>query len=271
MELSFIRENSTRLDFVERAEVDDAIYGVVNLDYDQLWPEHVIEEPKRRFHVSRPTRNGAVRKFKGLPAVARFMVDAFVKMNRDIQHWMHGLCVDRVSDIPELEGKNSWASLMADDRFITNFFGSTTCADYINGTNLNKDDMKLQPSACGGAILKITGEGRVRGEDCWEFEAIDCLGDYRQFNPIDHWWKFYFPNNSMRVEIWQKSNGVIVPPNTSNSQWTGYYRENKADPFPQYRNRSIIPVWAVGTDKNYLAKWRIRILEPGERPSPFVN
>lgn len=248
----------------------EGVFGLVNLDYDQLWPKHVIEEPSRRYHVSRPTRNGATRQFKGLPAVARFQVDTFVEMNRDIQLWMHGLCVARVPGIPALEARNDWAGLMRDDRFITNRFGSTTCADYINGTNLNKEDMKLQPSACGGAILKITGEDEVGGEDCWEFEAIDCMENYRQFNPKDHWWLFYEPNNSVRVEIWKKSNGVLVPPNTPNSQWTGLYRENKADPFPHYRNRSIIPVWAVETNRNYLPKWRMRILAPGERPSPWV-
>lgn len=236
------------------------VFGLVNLDYDQSWPASVVEDPNRRFHVSRPTRNDAGRAIKGLPATARFLDDTLVLMTRDIQFWMHEMCWSRSPSMTEEDAKKSWRSLMTNDRFITNFAGNWTNADYVNGTLLNKEAMRLQPMTCGGAILKIIGETRIAGEDCYIFEAIDCFGDYRSYTPETHPYLFYRPNNSVRVEILD-----------SLGNWTGKYRENKADPFPQYKDNSIIPVFAVGRSENYLPKWRIRLLSDGESfPSPFV-
>ncbi len=242
-------------------------------DYDQQWPDYIVTNSKLRFHVSRPTRNEAPRGIKGLPAVARFIIDDYVDMTEDIQLWMHNLCWSLSPSITEQQAKYSWSSLMKGDRFITNRYGSDTNADYVNEKNLDNENMRLQPSACGGTILKITGEKRISGEDCWEFDAIDCLGNYKQYNLIDNWYMFYRPSNSVRIEIWIDKNGNLFESTSSNptgSQWTGKYRENKSDPFPQYINNSIIPIFAVGNNKNYLPKWRIRILQPNEHPNPFV-
>lgn len=239
---------------------DSSVYGVVYLDYDQVWPTFVIDEESRRRNVSRPTRNNAARYTKGLPATAKFLDDRVVVMTPDIQLWMHELCREQVPSMPADLARNSWKSLMADDRYITNFAGSTTRADYINGTNLDREPMALLPMSTGGAIKKIIGETRIAGQDCWIFEAIDSLGNYRQYHPLTHPWLFYRPTNSVRVEL-VNSNGV----------WTGGYRENKSDPLPQYDDKSIIPIFNVGKSENYLPKWRIRILNAGEQwPSPFV-
>jgi hypothetical protein len=237
------------------------VYGVVKLDYDQQWPAEQIPDPTRRFHVSRPTRNNAPRYTKGLPATARFLDDKIVVMTEEIQRWMFGMCWNSVPGMTEYEAKQSWRSLTADDRYITNFAGSTTKADYINGTNIDKGPMNLVPMGTGGTILKIIGEdNNFFGEDCWIFEAINMLGNFKKFTPLTHPWLFYQPTNSVRVEI-MKPNGV----------WSGAYREDKSDPLPQFRGKSIVPVVNVGKSYNYLPKWRIRILSPGEPfPSPFV-
>lgn len=245
--------------FSDKFIKEDEIFGLVYLDYDQHWPAVNIPNPDHRFHVSRPTRNDAGRKTKGLPATARFKDDATVVMTKDIQLWMHEICWNR-SGQSEADAKKSWRSLMANDRYTTNFAGSDTNADYVNGTLLNKSPMQLQPMTTGGAIVKIIGQRMYFGEDCWIFQAINSLGDYKQFNPVDHPYLFYQPSNSVRVDI-----------NDSKGRWTGKYRENKSDPFPQYNGKAIIPIFAVGKTENYLPKWRIRVLAKGEVwPSPFV-
>ncbi len=239
---------------------DNSIYGVVNLDYDQLWPESVIDVPSRRYHVSRPTRNNSPVYTGGLPATAKFLDENVVVMTKEIQLWMHKLCWNQVPSMDEDVAKQQWHNLMEDDTYITNHAGSTTRADYVNGTNLNKQAMNLLPMATGGAILKIIGDGKIGGEECWDFEAVDALGDFEQYHPLTHPWLFYRPTNSVRVKIY-KPNGV----------WSGTYRENKSDPLPQYDSKSIVPIFNVGKSENYLPKWRIRILNPGEPwPSPFV-
>lgn len=263
MKLSFIRQDRSTLEFVEKTQEPTpnlATYGVVKLDYDQQWPSSVVEKPNLRFRVSRPTRNSAARKTKGLPATARFKDDRTVVLTKDLQEWIHKLCWDKAPGMSEKEAKNAWRSLMADDRYTTNYAGSQTRADYVNGTRLSERPIELQPMTTGGAILKILREQRYFGEDCYVFEAINSLGDYRQYNPTDHPHLFYRPSNSVRVEI-----------NDSRGRWTGTWRENKSDPFPQYLGQAIIPIFGVGQSENYLPKWRVRILQQGEAwPSPFV-
>jgi hypothetical protein len=227
--------------------------GVVKLDYNQLWPDNGM------YHVSRPTRTNAPRGANTLPATARFMVDKVVVMTPDIQAWIHYLCRIRCPELSDAEAKNEWRGLMVSWRAITNKAGSDTHADYINGTNLDAEPMQLQPMAMGGAVVKIIGFKTLQGVDCWEFEAIDCFGNYRQYTPLTHPWLFYQPTSSVRQEI-------IV-----NNRWTGGYRENISRPFPQYNEKSILPIFGVGMNVNYLPKWRIRILNAGEPfPSPFV-
>jgi hypothetical protein len=153
----------------------------------------------------------------------------------------------------------SWNSLMLGKRAFTNYAGSETHANFVAGTNLDADCMQLQPMACGGAILKKVDRRMIRGADCIGFQAINALGDYRKYNPVDHWWLFFQPTSSVREEIWK------------NSRWTGTWRENISRPFGQYGGKSILPILAVGDDVNYIPFWRVRFLLEGEAfPSPFV-
>ena len=74
----------------------DIVIGVVKLDYDQAWPADTVEDPRLRYHVSRPTRNGAPfniedGKIRGLPAVARFLDDRTVVMDEAKSRWLFGI------------------------------------------------------------------------------------------------------------------------------------------------------------------------------------
>lgn len=239
-----------------------AKYCVVNLDYDQDWGS----EFTRNYHVSRPTRNnapgyGSANYSAGLPATARFMVDDVVVMTPAIQKWMHGLCSDKAGLSPEsIEAKNSWRSIMTGFRFITNFAGSETHADFINGANLDNDPMQLQPMGTGGTVLKILGEAKIKGVDCWKVEAINDKEDFTRFTPLRHPHLFFRPTNSCRSPLFYPT-----------GRWNGLYREDISTPFHQYRNMSIIPVWGVGVAYNFIAKSRVRVLGIGQSwPSAFV-
>jgi len=240
-------------------------FGVIKLDYDMVWEGG-------KTHVSRPTRNGmthdtsqpvprGVARRDGLPATAPFMVyEPDVIMTSQIQYWIHLLCWGR-SGQSEADAKNSWRQLMADDKFTTNKAGSTTHADFINRTNLDKDPMRLMRLATGGAVLKITGSKNIYGVECLEFSAIDAAGDFRQYTPDKFPWLFYQPTNSVREEILNER-GV----------WNGSFCENISDPFPQYNGRAILPIMSVGYPFGYIAKDRVRILADDEAfPSPFVK
>ena len=242
------------------------VFGVVKLDYDQSWLQ---DDGTTVTKKSRPSRNGVENRIRGLPATARFMVTAsnggIVSLHQDLQLWMHDLCRQRIPSTPEAEAKMSWRSLTTGSgmsaRFFTDFAGSETHADYVNGNNLNKEPMKGKPLVTGGTILKIIGGRRVGGTDCHVVEAINPTGNYRQYNPRDHWWLFFFPTISARVQVKDASGKFL------------YFLEYISEPFPQYKNKTVMPVLALaGQSENYIPKGRVRILAENEPlPSPYLN
>lgn len=227
-------------------------FGIVKADYDQLWEDGT-------FRKSRPSRNGSSLTTYGLPATARFIVgsgDEYVSLHQDLQVWMHNLCKARVPSIGEQEAKDSWKSLMWGGRYITDFAGSDQNADYINGTHLDVEPMKLKPSVTGGALLKIKGERNLGGYACYIVEAIDPTGDYRQYSPATHPHLFFEPTISRREQIITRWHALI---------------EYLSIPFPQYRDNTILPVFAMaGMNENYLPKFRVKVLDEYEpTPSPY--
>jgi len=233
----------------------DGVFCVVNLDYDQVWEDGVT-------HKSRPSRNNAWKNtdgsfIYGLPATARFAVRSgskdFISLFKELQLWMHELCRSRVPSMSDAQAKKEWQGLMWGGRMITDHAGSDTHADYVNGTNLDQDDMKLKPMVTGGAILKIKGEIRLFGVDCWIVEAMNPL-TYFNYNPIEHWWLFFYPTISRREGIIRPDHALV---------------EYLSIPFPQYKNNVILPVFApTGKNENYIEKSRVRILDSNE-PNPL--
>jgi len=241
----------------------EASYCVIYRDYDQVW-EH------GEWHVSRPTRNGTARENQfnlawnryGLPATARFLDDTQVVLTEDLQRWIHNMCWSRC-EITEAQAKKDFASLFANDRAFSNKEGSGSHADFINWKHLDMSPIEMQPMSCSGNTHKLTGHSKlIAGEYCWEIEAIDWTKDYKRYTPETHPHLFFQPVNSVREEIWNKPSG---------GQWTGKYREDIADPFPQYAGQSILPVFGLGSVA-YIPKWRVYNLPLGSIfPSPFVR
>ncbi|MDP1715131.1 MAG: hypothetical protein Q8L41_10345 [Anaerolineales bacterium] len=242
------------------------LFGVVKQDYDQAW---IQDDGSIITEKSRPSRNNADDSIRGLPATARFIVANSIRDNislhQDLQLWMHGLCRQRIPGTSEAEAKKSWGSLTSGSgmsaRFYTDFAGSDTHADYVNGNNLDKEPMKGKPLVTGGTILKIIGERRVAGTNCHVVEAINPTGNYRQYNPRDHWWLFFYPTVSAREQVRDAESKLL------------YFLEYISEPFPQYKNKTVMPVFAMaGENENYIPKSRVKILgEYDALPSPFVN
>jgi len=246
-------------------------FGVVNLDYDQSW---LMDSGKWAgqwvTHISRPTRNGTMGVvINGAPATARFMVAGgmqdTIDLHHDLQLWWHKLCWDRIPSTPELEAQMAWRSLTSGSgmqaRFMTDYAGTDSMADYVSGRNLDKGPAKAKPLVCGGAILKIIGERRVGGTDCYVVEAIDPIGNFQQYNPYDHWWLFFYPTISRREPTWDAKGNL-----------TGFL-EYLSIPFPQYKDKVVVPVFgADGQAENYQPKSRMRIIDISQGlPSPYRN
>lgn len=231
-------------------------------DYDQQWP--IWEGGK--FHVSRPTKNlgTAFRNTFGLPATARLAgLQKDTPMTKDIQLWIHGLCRAGVPSMSDAIAANAFASLFRDNAYATNYAGTTTRADYINGTNLGAGLPMLMGVTCGGTLLKRVGEKNIGVVPHWAVETIDATKDYRSFNPVDHPHLFYQPVTSRREKIMVENNhGDLV--------WSGKWEEWHAIEFSQYDGYAIVPILTNGVSIAYIPKWRVKVLAPGEcAPSPF--
>ena len=231
----------------------------VYFDYDQQWPA----DNGGKFHVSRPTRNGASARFESLPATANFRAtSANVPMTQDIQLWIHELNMQRNPSLTSKEGSNAFASLFRDDAYATNFAGTTTRADYVNLSNLDAGLPMLIPMVCGGSVLRQIGERNYGGESCWVVETISNGSNYRNFTPQSHPWLFYTPSSSARRKVYKTVLGLPV--------WFGVWNETFSNPFSQYKN-PIVPIITVNTDRALIPKWRCHALAVGETPKDYTR
>lgn len=115
------------------------------------------------------------------PDVLNGAKDSVVRLTQSLQNFWYALLNQyRPIGWTDAQMKKAWASLTADDRAFTNFSGSTTRHDYINGTNANKPDMNMDKyRACGGNVVWVLDErpvdlffkGKVR--PCLKVMAID--------------------------------------------------------------------------------------------------
>lgn len=234
-------------------------YGICTLQYD-------------RVGVSRLTEVGSTntRTF-GAPDTVRLPIQEgkpnLITLTEPIQKWMHKLCWSRTPSLPEDQAKLSWKSLMSGAsegnnrtaRAFSNFSGSGTNADYINGNNLDTEPIKIDFVLCGGAWLKILGEDNRRNikvEDCWVVEAIDPASDFTRFHPSTHPWLFFYPTVSVRKPYVDK-----------NGTPTGKFIEYISEPFPQYNNLSVMPVFGQrGEPFVYVPKHRMHFSQTPKSP-----
>jgi len=221
---------------------------------------------------SRPTNNGSGSNKLGLPdtvkGVQENKVRDFVFLTEQMQKWMHRLCWERVPSMSEAEAKLSWKSLMnggggtegtqMSARAFSDYKGSETNADYINMSNLDKDPIGMKSILTGGAWVEVLKYTRVNGVEVVKISAIDPLSDFEQYHPHTHPWLFFYPTISRREKILEGKD----------NKFNGRFVESLSIPFPQYKDKPILPIWAQpGTDYVYMPA--DRFVERAVPASPF--
>ena len=212
--------------------------------------------------LSRPTYNGAVRAVHGLPETVKVNDKfGFVLLTKPLQFAWYDWCRFRTTQ-NDTNNKTSFRSLTTDGRAFTNRYGSTTCANYVTGDNLDAEPMRLFPLLCGGAYIKIVG-GVGTAE--LTFETMSSTEDVTQYNPTTHPYLFYSAVNSVRSEIW------VDNVNGTKQVWNGKWDEHQAIPFHQFDYKAIVPIIAKGSKTQKIDASLVRLLPTGSPvPSPFV-
>lgn len=237
-------------------------YLLVKNDYDMVWPDF-----GGITHVSRPSRNGTpwgVDGGRGLPATARFSDDTPVKFDCNMQYWLHELSSRKLPSASDEQKKKWFFSAWRGWAWMTNNTGADTRRDCINDTNQGADWIQAQPMATGGAVLRYVDENQNE----FFVEAINPLTDYMKYDPDDpeHRHLFFHPTLSVRNPV-RDPKGYIK-----------YFEEWYQEPFAQYDNNYVVPVFGyISHPKsttgycNRIAKTRVRELQPFESiPNPFI-
>lgn len=244
-------------------------FGIVRPDFEQVW-----EDGKSK--VSRPTKNGTpyhTDSGRALPATCRFTDDRFVLADCDFQQWMFDMNFKR-SGLSLANAKKSWANLFRGNRFITNYTGSDTRRDCINGTNLDQDFMQLQPMVCP-CLLKIVGES----SKVFYVEAINPYAkDYTKYTPESHPHLFFTPTVSARYWVEEEKKDAVRFANDNHPDKVTKKQEQYNEPFHQFNEQTILPVMGMIPDSrsstgwvNSVDKTRVRLLSQNEPvPNPFV-
>lgn len=237
-------------------------YGTCALQYDRVGVSRLTETGNNNLNT------------RGAPDTVRLPIQVgkpnLIWLTEPIQLWMFQLMRERVPSMSLDEAKKSWRSLLMGNsgdgnnraqRCFCDFSGSTTNADYINRAQLDKEPIGLNHILTGGTVLKIIGEDNrknIKTDDCWIVEAIDPLGDFKQYHPSTHPHLFFFPTISSRL-----------PYLDSKGKPTGKFIEYISDPFPQFDDKSVMPVFGQrGANFTYVPKSRMKVLT-GARKSPF--
>lgn len=234
---------------------------VINPDYDQNWGVDF----NYAYHVSRNTRNkvpyGAVSGL-AVPATARFTDDRFVYFVCDLQYWLHGINAGRAPGVGEERLKADFKSCFRDNAWITNYAGTFTREDCINGSNIGYGWPQIQPMSVGGAVHRLVDETRLD----YLIEAINPQVNFRDYHPTTHWWLFYRPTISAREWIFDSKKNVI-----ERREWFN-------EPMHFYAENMVMAVFGfiphAGSSTgfvNRVPKYRCRILGAFESiPNPFI-
>jgi hypothetical protein len=250
----------------------EGVLAIVNNDYDQVW---VNDDGSTVTKVSRNTRNGVAYgapSGKAVPATARFRDDRFVVFDCPLQHWIHELCCERIPNRTEDEKKAWFRGCFRDNVWMSNFAGTWSREDCINKTLVGSGFPQLQPMATGGSLLRVIGETRLTGTDCYLVEAINPLAEYRLYHPSTHPWLFFEPTLSARYWV------EMEPADDGHPNKTMKRQEWYQEPMHFYAENTVMAVFGFTADSrsstgwvNVVPMYRCRILGADESvPNPYI-
>lgn len=132
----------------------------------------------------------------GVPSVVRAITDSagFCYFPREWQLFSLELIKMRIREVKAYseamvisEAKAIFRVIYRDKAFQTNKFGTTTCADHVNGTNLDAEDMKLFPVSTGSNPKRVLGDKKlIAGEYYYPTECLNASA--RPPDPISFNW-----------------------------------------------------------------------------------
>lgn len=252
----------------------DGTFLIVKNDYDQVWPDH-----NNITRVSRNTRNGVAYNApsgKAVPATARFVDDRFVNFTCDLQEWIHGLCAERVPNASQQQLGTWFRTCFRDNVWMSNFAGTWTRQDCINGTNIGTGWPQLQPMATGGSLLRFVAQGRVKNEDVFYIEAINPLDQYSIYHPDKDIGLFFYPSLSARW--WKEFEDLTSEQNKAHLDKVTLKQEWYQEPMHFYSENTVMAVFGFIPDNRSSTGWvnivqanRCRFLGSDEPvPNPWI-
>ena len=200
-------------------------------------------------------------RFGGIPDVFQLFQTSTqqpTKLTRELQFWMKRLFDECMADVmTDKEIVTCWKNTFRGMRAFTNKFGPDNgFADYIQGVNLDAEPMKLNPTICRGATIKVLRAPFMKGGVLIsEFEVLDAFDpDTLTKTYKDNRDKIFAAINWSRCYI--DFDKKIVDPN---------FPLGRAEPFPNPANRDVpIPLLGNHTNKAYIeTKW-LRFMDAGE-------
>ncbi len=215
-----------------------------------------------RLGLSRPTQlNKPLGSALGLPDTCKLQDSTYVELTEELQwYWFDLLKQNAPSYFTDDDLKLAWRKLTRDDQAFTNFAGSDTRADYINGTNLDKEPMGYEPIITGGNVVWLTDLNLrdIKGELYYKLYCIDSTKPLPSINEVNNaltCWLVFSATTSKR----------LVDLNTKT-----ILREDLEEPF-WWLDGNNVPVPLLGNSgTNYIPKNRVRILGNDEEiPSPY--
>ena len=258
-------------DYIEYAFKKDIQLGMIRSTYQQTGMSRPSLNKAPDYDPVHPDAdwNG-----KGLPDTWDYIglntaQNNFVLLTEPLQWFWYNECVKLDPGHANNASDNyyyyrQFNSATKDDRWTTNRYGSTTCAVYPTGTNLDKEAMRYFTITTGRAIIELAGSPRLaQNRLSYPFKVIDAHGSLAGITFEKFPNKFYRPMNSVRTPILN-----------SLGKWFGgvpSYQENGYGRFGQFNNSLITPLLMPGTDIAFLDVAYVDLLDPRKPIPPIFN
>jgi hypothetical protein len=233
--------------------------------------KHDFESPDWEYfpRVWKDVKDLPPERWYGLPETEKFLISDFLSLTPAWQNFWFGLMVHhaRGLNIPEDRMKKEWASLTDGRKAFTNKNGSEEKADYINGTNLDKEPIRKEGLSTCGNIVKALGDPEIKSGELWvPVECINYNDAPPQIEAVADLRHLVHAATICRPELIDDTKTELAP--------NGKFRVN---PFPNYDSGNgsrvpYVPVPMIAKGGiNWIKLSRLRKLTPGERiPSPYV-